>query len=52
MGFGDFYYELAIQIIQVCILTKERNGGLIEIGDLKNKVEKMRVTRGSISLSE
>ncbi|GMF35916.1 unnamed protein product [Phytophthora fragariaefolia] len=31
---GDFYYELAVQIIEVGILTRPKNGGLIGMGDL------------------
>ena len=27
LGFGDFYYELGIQIIEVCLATSHRNGG-------------------------
>jgi ESCRT-II complex subunit VPS22 len=34
LGMGDFYYELAVQIIEVCILTRSKNGGLIAIQDL------------------
>ena len=27
LGVGDFYYELGVQIIEVCIATSHRNGG-------------------------
>ena len=27
LGVGDFYYELAIQIVEVCMATNHRNGG-------------------------
>ncbi|KAJ3228309.1 Vacuolar protein sorting-associated protein SNF8 [Clydaea vesicula] len=42
LGVGDFYYELAVQVIQVCLATKASNGGLIEINELRSSVEKMR----------
>ncbi|KAI8803875.1 EAP30/Vps36 family-domain-containing protein [Cladochytrium replicatum] len=42
LGIGDFYYELAIQIAQVSIATRERTGGLIDIRELKRLVEEMR----------
>lgn len=29
LGVGDFYYELGVQIIEVCLALKHRNGGLI-----------------------
>lgn len=28
LGVGDFYYELGVQIIEVCLALKHRNGGL------------------------
>ncbi|KAJ5072618.1 snf8 [Anaeramoeba ignava] len=42
LGFGDFYYELGVQIIHVCGSTRSQNGGLMDINELKNKVLKMR----------
>lgn len=59
LGFGDFYYELGVQIVEVClrsvslawhrcslttalIRTRARNGGLIEIGELRRHLQKMR----------
>ena len=29
LGVGDFYYELGVQIIDICIQTRPSNGGLI-----------------------
>lgn len=34
LGIGDFYYELAVQIIQICIETRDRNGGLLALDEL------------------
>ncbi|ORX77370.1 winged helix DNA-binding domain-containing protein [Anaeromyces robustus] len=42
LGVGDFYYELAVQIIQVCYLSRSRNGGLIEINELKKTLTEIR----------
>ena len=42
LGVGDFYYELGIQIIEICLATRPINGGLIEMGELKRRVEKAR----------
>lgn len=28
LGVGDFYYELGVQIIEVCLALKHRNGGV------------------------
>jgi len=42
LGVGDFYYELAVQIIEVCLKTRSRNGGLIAVDELRSHLEKMR----------
>ncbi|ETW00838.1 hypothetical protein H310_07364 [Aphanomyces invadans] len=42
LDMGDFYYELAVQIIEVCILTRNKNGGLIAIQDLLGLLDQRR----------
>jgi len=42
LGVGDFYYELAVQIIEVCLKTRERNGGILEVSELLLHLEKTR----------
>ncbi|KAI8611276.1 EAP30/Vps36 family-domain-containing protein [Chytriomyces sp. MP71] len=42
LGVGDFYYELAVQIAEICIATRERNGGLIDVEELKRHLDRMR----------
>jgi ESCRT-II complex subunit VPS22 len=42
LGVGDFYYELGVQIIEACLATRERNGGLMDLQDLKKMLVKMR----------
>jgi ESCRT-II complex subunit VPS22 len=42
LGVGDFYYELAVQAIDVCISTRTQNGGLIAMEDLLGRVQKRR----------
>ena len=29
LGVGDFYYELGVQVIEVCLATSHRNGGML-----------------------
>ncbi|KAL6072473.1 ESCRT-II subunit protein snf8, variant 2 [Balamuthia mandrillaris] len=43
LGVGNFYYELAVQIVDVCLRTRPTNGGLIELSELQKHLEKMRV---------
>ncbi|EFC37873.1 predicted protein [Naegleria gruberi] len=42
LGVGDFYYELGIQIIEICLKTRNQNGGLIELNELTERVQKTR----------
>ncbi|KAH7827765.1 Vacuolar protein sorting 22 (Vps22) [Monocercomonoides exilis] len=49
LGIGDFYYELSVQIVDVCISTRNHNGGIIEISELKRRVEDLRNQKNSIS---
>lgn len=42
LGVGDFYYEIAVQVIEVCMATSQRNGGLITLGELRHKLIKAR----------
>lgn len=43
LGVGDFYYEIGVQIIEVCLATQHRNGGLMNMEEL---LQKVRTTRG------
>lgn len=43
LGVGDFYYELGIQIVEVCMSTSHRNGGLLSLDELKKKLQ---ISRG------
>ncbi|RID79012.1 hypothetical protein BRARA_A01786, partial [Brassica rapa] len=42
LGIGDFYYELGVQIIEVCMLTRSLNGGLISLQELCNHLRQRR----------
>lgn len=50
LGLGDWQYELGVQIVDVCVSTRERNGGLIDMGELVRLVSKLRgVSGGAIT---
>lgn len=50
LGLGDWQYELGVQIVDVCVSTRERNGGLIEMSELVRLVSKLRgVSGGTIT---
>ena len=40
LGVGDFYHELAIKVIDVCLKQKRSNGGLLELSDVLEQVRK------------
>ncbi|KAG7627126.1 Winged helix DNA-binding domain superfamily [Arabidopsis thaliana x Arabidopsis arenosa] len=42
LGIGDFYYELRVQIIEVCMITRSHNGGLISLQELCNHLRQRR----------
>lgn len=42
LGFGDFYYELGVQIVEACLSSRPQNGGLCELRHLMEAVLKRR----------
>ncbi|XP_037976398.2 vacuolar-sorting protein SNF8 [Plutella xylostella] len=38
LGIGDFYYELGVQIVEVCMATNYKNGGLITLEELRTRL--------------
>ncbi len=42
LGVGDYYYELAVQIIEICNSMQERTGGLIYLDQIHERIQKVR----------
>lgn len=42
LGIGDFYYELAVQVVEVCMATNDKNGGLISLSELRTRLIRAR----------
>ncbi|KAI9508098.1 EAP30/Vps36 family-domain-containing protein [Russula earlei] len=42
LGLGDWQSELGVQIVDVCVSTRERNGGLIELSELVRILSRLR----------
>lgn len=42
LGVGDFYYELAVQVADVCIGVRAQAGGLIALDDLHERLVRRR----------
>ncbi|TDL25345.1 winged helix DNA-binding domain-containing protein [Rickenella mellea] len=50
LGLGDWQHELGVQIVDVCVSTRARNGGLIEMQELVRMLSKLRgVSGGAVS---
>jgi ESCRT-II complex subunit VPS22 len=39
---GDFYYELAVQIVEVCLATNHINGGILTVDELRERLIRSR----------
>lgn len=42
LGLGDWQYELGVQIVDICVSTRDRNGGMIELAELVRLLNKLR----------
>ncbi len=40
LGVGDFYYELGVQIVEICGGTRRQNGGLISLNELYRRLKR------------
>jgi ESCRT-II complex subunit VPS22 len=53
LGVGDFYYELAVQAVEVCMGMRAETGGLVDLEIVKAKISKMRSTKDkSVSITD
>jgi ESCRT-II complex subunit VPS22 len=52
LGLGDWQYELGVQIVDVCVSTRERNGGVIELGELVRIVSGLRDPENGVIITE
>ncbi|KAG8815437.1 hypothetical protein FRC17_000709, partial [Serendipita sp. 399] len=42
LGMGDWQYELGVQIVDLCVGTRDRNGGMIDMQELVRMLNKLR----------
>lgn len=42
LGMGDFYYELSVQVVEVCLAANHRTGGYMELSELRQRLVKAR----------
>ena len=50
LDIGDFYYELGVQIVEVCMASAHKTGGLMELGELRQKLVRARFSKFAIKL--
>ena len=54
VGMGDYYFELAVKIAEVCFATRSKNGGIIavsEIQEILSRNKKKKVHKGDIPIA-
>lgn len=44
---NDFYFELAVRVVEVCGATREENGGLIGVKEVKDRIMLTRMEGGA-----
>lgn len=48
LGVGDFYYELGVQTIEVCMANNQTNGGIMKLEELHSKLLKSKKQETSL----
>ncbi len=55
LGIGEFYYELAVKVAEVCLASRSRNGGIMSVAEvqsiLRKRGTKFRFNEGGSSQS-
>jgi ESCRT-II complex subunit VPS22 len=46
VGMGDFYYELAVKVAEVCFATRTRNGGIIAVTEVHETLNRKKKSYG------
>lgn len=49
LGVGDFYYELAVQVVELCVATSHRNGGILSLDEVLLRLNHRRRPDNQIS---
>lgn len=49
---NDFYFELAVRVVEVCGVTREENGGLIGVKEVRERIMRGRMEGGGAEISE
>ncbi|RKP03215.1 hypothetical protein CXG81DRAFT_9846 [Caulochytrium protostelioides] len=52
LGVGDFYYELGVQLLELCLVTRDRNGGIIDLTDVVAWINKQRAIPTPVTVAD
>jgi ESCRT-II complex subunit VPS22 len=52
LGIGSFYFELAVQIVHVCLATREANGGLMDMSDMVAYLGRIRSRKSAAAVGQ
>ena len=47
IGLGNFYYELGIQVINICLALRKKTGGFVEMSDCMMYLKHLRGSASS-----
>jgi ESCRT-II complex subunit VPS22 len=42
LGWGDFYYQLSVQVVEACLVSRATDGGLTDIKHVRDRIIKRR----------
>ena len=49
---NDFYFELAVRVVEVCRETRAENGGMLAVSEVKKRVQRGKGIGGGMEVSE
>ncbi|ATY58514.1 vacuolar-sorting SNF8 [Cordyceps militaris] len=49
---NDFYFDVAVRVVQVCGATRAENGGLVSLAQVRERVSRDKVAAGGAHVSE
>ncbi|KAK3073068.1 hypothetical protein LTS18_014511, partial [Coniosporium uncinatum] len=49
---NDFYFELAVRVVEECRTTRSENGGMISVAEVQRRVQKGRGVGGGMEVSD
>ena len=47
LGVGDLYYELGVQVVELCVATSHLNGGMLPMADALKRLNGRRARKNN-----